>query len=74
MPIARHEGQEVEYAAFPHEHGGGFSYNIRLDPENPQDVIHLDTKSGTVFTDEDIVGMFAFWNAMRDTRATAEGE
>lgn len=69
MPIARHDGQEVEYVAFPHEEGGGFSYNIRLDPENPRDVIHMDTKRGTFFTDEDIVAMFEYWNMRRELRA-----
>lgn len=66
--IARYDGEEVEYERFPHESGGGFSYNIRLDPENPRDVIHLDTKLGTVFSDGEIVAMFVYWNMVRGIR------
>lgn len=69
MSWAEHDDERVEYAAFPHEEGGGFSYNIRLSAL-PNDVIHLDTARGTVFDDEEIVAMAVFWRLMRAKRGT----
>lgn len=68
MPWAEHDGQRVQYDALPHEHGGGFSYNIRLSDER-EDVIHLDTTPGTVFTPDEIVAMAEYWRFVTRRRA-----
>lgn len=68
MAWAEHAGRWVQYVAFPHEHGDGFSYNIRLS-EKRNDVIHLDTEPGTVFTNEEIVALAEYWRFARKRRA-----
>jgi hypothetical protein len=55
---------EFEYDALPHEEGGGFSYNLRMSAAKG-DVVHIDTKRGTVFSDDDIKALHAFWTFVR---------
>lgn len=64
-------GVEFFYTAFPHEHGGGFSYNISMT--GPKDIIHIDTKSGTVLTDEELIIFRAYYEIVRNHRERLTG-
>jgi hypothetical protein len=67
--ILEHEGERFKVIAFPHEHGRGYSYNIQIT-DAPGDVIHLDTKIGTVFTEEEIVSMREYFKHIREVRGS----
>jgi hypothetical protein len=58
------DGDPFHYLATPHEHGGGFSYTIQMSSE-AGDVIHVDTKPGTVLVDEEIAVLRAYFQIVR---------
>lgn len=66
------EGEKFWYVAHPHEHGTGYSYSIQMSDE-PGDVNHVDTTPGTVFLEEDICALRAYFNVLRK-RGAADAE
>lgn len=62
------ESVTFKWAAFDHEEGGGYSYNIQIDADDPKDVIHLDTKRGTVFNEEELIALREYWKAVKRSR------
>lgn len=64
MSLIENDGDPFHYLATPHEHGDGFSYTIEMSPA-AGDVIHVDTKAGTTFTDEEIATLRAYFKIVR---------
>jgi hypothetical protein len=62
-----YEGESFSWVALPHENGKGFSYNIQMS-RKPRDVIHIDTKHGTIFNEDDLIAIREYFKLVRHKR------
>lgn len=58
-------GETFRYRAHFQESGGGYSYDLQIDANDPKDIIHMDTRPGTIFTEEDLIVLREYWKLVR---------
>lgn len=54
-----------KWVAHPQDDGSGYSYSIQMS-DKPGDTIHVDTKSGTVFNEDEISAVRQYFLLLRE--------